>query len=238
MKYKYLFLILFIFFYSCGPSPEQLASTRTSIAITVIEQITADAHTASPTSKATSTTLPNTVTPALYQGASRSYLPTVKDLPQGFTLDPSSSGPLPDEGYSVAFSNPANSFIGDAFIVYYFLYVLENEPSAKESYDRYSENSISNSIGNMQSSSTNAKMINELEKVEMNIQNIDESAGYYGSFKTDTIPIASYVVKFREKNILAIVWVMGMNLAQGVNYEKLKKQAEYYVSLATDKINQ
>jgi len=200
---------------------ENATAMALAIEVPTISEIPAPTNT--PILKPTPT---NTPTPFLFSDNPKLYLPSESDMPQGWQLQPESSGPMWG-GYHILYENRDNLWNAKTFGLDFFIVLSPSEEQAQSIFRRWtSEGEFVNALAEL----------GEMESTYISVPNVDESAAFRGSMSSDRsgpFPIDQSAIIFRVKN--AVAWVQVMS---PIDNPRGLQEALYYVSLITEKLSE
>jgi hypothetical protein len=143
-------------------------------------------------------------------------------MPQGWQLQPESSGPDEGGSYKVTYKNQDDPLPAKAFRVGFLITLYSSEEQARSFFSSVTSKGRLDMPSDL-----------NMEATYISVPNVDESAAFKGSSQSAPIPTDYSMIVFREKN--AIAWVIVQSLVENL---RGLQEALYYVSLITEKLSE
>ena len=172
--------------------------------------------------------------PQLVSGEPRDYIPSQSEMPEGFELAPSYSGPVPVDrgrGHRITFENEGNKLVTErTWAVEFSFYIYETEELAADSFTRLSSNPKVSGPG---------WEVELLEAPRMKTNEADDFIMFAGVTDVTSPPSLVSISYFRLKNVSLTMFTSSFashDLERSV--ERLGTEVLYYLSLVTGKIKE
>jgi glucose/arabinose dehydrogenase len=219
--------LLLAFCFACSPSQNAVQ--------TAIAQTQAAAPTATPAApRPPPPPPPPPATPALFGNSARSLVPGQADMPNGFSLNPSNSGPVSmadgGDAYANSFMNMNNllSPNGDAIIVALDAYVDTSLANAQGLMDR-----MKNDMPTQMASSAPGPVTKAFVAVTASVPHVEQTVAMCGTVQGPMLPMTVCSVASRVKNV--VTWTLVGGTDSGSSQGAILNQAIYFTSLMADK---
>ncbi len=241
MKWIYLFAMISFTFglAACGPSEAVLATAVAGTQVSLAAAATATEAarpTATPpptnTPAPTDTPMPSP-TPVLYTSNGKKFVPTEADMPFGFMLQTSNSGPMDGgDGYMATFLNPNNmTNFGEPVLVVFQVFVPDTEAHGEEMFIRLADHGAE-FLAAFRFEGEQVK--SKIGNVDVRVPDVDESLGIYGTMQGPLFEKSVCGISVRVKNLLSSVYVMSNELEP--SQRGCLQQAQLFQSLVIDRL--